>query len=53
MSYKCPHCQKPIAVKMKMELTTQEILLDQHMEKNGKEKKDDQRHKIGSDQNVF
>ena len=35
MSHNCPHCQKPIAIKIKVEVTTQENLIDDLMEKNG------------------
>ena len=33
MVHKCPHCQKTIAVKIKVELTTQEVLIDDYLEK--------------------
>lgn len=41
MPHKCPHCQKGIMIKMLMELKTEEQFLDEHVERNNKEKEDD------------
>lgn len=35
MSHKCPHCQKPIALRMKIELVTQQAFIDDLIENEG------------------
>lgn len=41
MTHKCPHCQKPIAVKMILDIVTQEQFMDEYTENNKKEKEND------------